>query len=291
MQKKLLLTILLNVIITVSQLIGGFISGSIALISDAIHNLSDVISLIISFIANRLATHKEQTIDKTFGYKRAEIVAAAINSTILIVLSGFLVYEAIQRFGHPKKIEGNIIIYLAILSILLNATSVWILKKDATNNLNMKSLYVNLFSDMVTSIVILFGGLLIKYKNLYIIDPILTLIIAGYLLYVSWDILRESIGIIMQFAPKDIDIAEVEKKVTQLPSVKNIHHVHIWQLNDNDYHLEAHIEFYKDIKLSEFDEICERIEQLLADSFHIKHTNIQPEWNRDDPKEYIIPDH
>jgi len=290
MQKRLLLTILLNIIITVSQLIGGMISGSIALMSDAVHNLSDVIALGISYVAHKLATQKEQTLDKTFGYKRAEIVAALINSTILIVLAFFLIYGAVQRFQNPRVIEGNIIIYLAGLSIVLNILSVWILKSGAKESLNIKSVYVNLMSDVMTSFVVLIGGLLIKYKQWYIIDPLLSLVIAFYLLYVSWDILKESIRIMMQFAPKDIDITEVEKAVTELPSVKNIHHVHIWQLNDKDYHLEAHVEFNKDIKLSEFDEICERIEKLLKEKFSISHTYIQPEWKRDDPKEYIIPD-
>ena len=290
MQQKLLLTIFLNIIITGAQFIGGLISGSIALMSDAVHNLSDVISLIISYTANRLATRKEQTIDKTFGYKRAEIVAALINSTLLIVLAFMLIYKAVQRFEKPVSVQGNIIIYLAGLSIALNILSVLILKSDARNNLNIKSVYVNLTSDVMTSFIVLIGGLLIKYKQWYVLDPVLTLIIAGYLLYVSWGILKESIGIMMQFAPKDIDIAEVEKTVTELPSVKNIHHVHIWQLNDRDYHLEAHIEFNKDIKLSEFDVICEKIEKLLKDKFNINHTYIQPEWKRDDPKEYIIPD-
>ena len=290
MQKRLLLTVLLNILITLSQMIGGIISGSMALMSDAVHNLSDVIALLISYIAEKLSKNKKQTIDKTFGFRRAEIVAALINSTILIVLAFFLVYKAISRFENPKVIEGNIIIYLAILSIILNIVSVYLLKSAAQNSLNVKSVYVNLMSDVMTSIIILVGGILIKYKQWYIIDPILTLVIAGYLLYVSWDILKESIGIIMQFAPKNIDITEVEKAVTQLPSVKNIHHVHIWQLNDKDYRLEAHIEFNKDIKLSEFDEICERIEELLLTKFDINHTYIQPEWKRDDPKEYIIPD-
>jgi cobalt-zinc-cadmium efflux system protein len=290
MQKKLLLTVFLNVIITLSQMIGGFISGSIALLSDAVHNLSDVIALLISYIANKLATKKEQTLDKTFGYKRAEIVAALINSTILIVLAIFLIYGAVQRFQEPIAVEGNIIIYLAVLSIILNIAGVYILHSDAKNSLNIKSVYVNLMSDVMTSFVVLIGGILIKYKQWYIIDPVLSLIIALYLLYISWDILKESIGIMMQFAPKDINITEVEKAVTQLPSVKNIHHVHIWQLTEKAYHLEAHIEFNKDIKLSEFDEICERIEQLLKEKFNINHTYIQPEWKRDDPKEYIIPD-
>jgi len=290
MQKRLLLTIILNIIITVSQVIGGILSGSMALLSDAIHNFSDVISLIISYIANKLANEKEQTIDKTFGYKRAEIVAALINATILIVLSFVMIYEAFHRFNHPKIITGNWIIYLSILSIALNISGVMILKVGAQNNLNIKSTYVNLLSDVFTSFIVLTGGLLIKYYHWYFIDPLLSLIIAGYLLYISWDILKESMQIIMQFAPKDIDISKVEKAILDLPSVKNMHHVHLWRLNDNDLRLEAHIEFNKDIRLSEFDEICERIEKLLQDKFRINHTYIQPEWKRDDPKIYIIPD-
>jgi cobalt-zinc-cadmium efflux system protein len=290
MQKKLLITVFLNTIITVSQFIGGILSGSIALLSDAVHNLTDVIALLVSYIANRLANNKKQTQDKTFGYKRAEIVAALINSTILIILVIFLVLEAIKRFQHPKIVTGDIVIYLSVLSIILNIFSVLILRKDAKDNLNIKSVYANLLSDVMTSFIVLIGGIIIKYSQWYIVDPVLTLIIAVYLLFIAWSIMEKSIGIIMQFAPKDIDISAVEKAVTQLPEVKNIHHVHIWQLNDKNYHLEAHIQFNKDIKLSEFDDICEQIEVLLLEKFGISHTYIQPEWKRDDPKEYIIPD-
>lgn len=291
MQRRLLITILLNIIITVSQFTGGIVSGSMALLSDALHNFSDVVSLIISFIANKLATEKEQTVDKTFGYKRAEIVAALINASILIVLSIIMIYKAVLRFKYPKIIEGNLVIYLSILSIFLNVLSVLLLKSGAKKNLNIKSSYIHLLSDVFTSMIVLAGGLFIKYFQWFFIDPLLTLIIAGYLLYISWCIIKESIQIIMQFAPKDIDIAEVEKIITSLPAVKNMHHVHLWQLNDNNIHLEAHVEFNKDIRLSEFDKICENIEKLLLEKFHINHTYIQPEWQRDDPKIYIIPDH
>ena len=291
MQKRLLITIFLNIIITVSQVIGGIVSGSMALLSDALHNFSDVISLIISYVANKLATQKEQTIDKTFGYKRAEIVAALTNASILVVLSVIMIYEAFIRFKNPKIIEGKWVIYLSVLSIILNILSVIMLKTGAKNNLNIKSSYIHLLSDVFTSMIVLTGGLFIKYFHWYFIDPLLSLIIAGYLLYISWGIIKESIQIIMQFAPKNIDIAEVEKVITCLPAVKNMHHVHLWQLNDNDIRLEAHVEFNKDIRLSEFDKICEQIEKLLYEKFHINHTYIQPEWQRDDPKVYIIPDH
>ena len=158
--KNLLLSIFLNLIISLAQLIGGLISGSLALISDAIHNFSDVISLIVSYIANILAKKKSQSNRKTFGYKRAEIIAAFFNGLTLIVIAFFLAIEAIKRFFNPIEIDSNLVIGLAILGILVNGFSVLLLKKDAEHNLNMKSAYIHLLADMLTSMAVLLGGLL-----------------------------------------------------------------------------------------------------------------------------------
>ncbi len=288
--KNLLISIVLNVIITVAQLIGGFISGSLALISDAVHNFSDVISLIISYIANILTRKKKQTKQYTFGYKRAEIIAAFINAVSLIVIAVFLGIEAFQRFSVQLEIKTELVIWLAILGIAVNGFSVLLLKKDANNNLNMKTAYLHLLTDMLTSVAVLIGGLLMKYYQIYWIDAVLTLIISCYLIYMSWDILLTSLKILMLFAPKHIKIDEVVQEVSLVEGVKNIHHVHIWQLNDHDCHFEAHIEFKEDIKLSDFDVVCEQVEKLLLDKFHIQHCNLQPEYNRSDSKEIIIQD-
>ena len=285
--KNLLISIILNVTITVAQLIGGFISGSLALISDAVHNFSDVISLIISYVANLLANKKKRTKTSTFGYKRAEIIAAFINATTLIIVGLFLGYEAIIRFNTPTEIQSNLVIWLALLGILANGFSVLLLKKDADHNLNMKSAYIHLFIDMLTSIAVLVGGLLMKYYNIYWIDALLTLIIAIYLIYMSWDILTKSIRILMLFAPEHIKIDDVVNEVLKAKGIKNIHHVHIWQLNEEGSHLEAHLEFTNDIKLSEFDIICEKIEKTLFQKFQINHCNFQPEFIRDDKKDLI----
>lgn len=289
-RKNLLITIVLNTIITVAQLIGGFISGSLALISDAVHNFSDVISLIISYLANILTHKKKQTKKYTFGYKRAEIIAAFINAVSLIVIAIFLGIEAIERFSKPKNIETTLVIWLAILGVAANGFSVLLLKKDAQQNLNMRTAYLHLLTDMLTSVTVLIGGLLMKYYQIFWIDALLTLIISIYLIYLSWDILKTSTKILMLFAPKHIVIDEVENEVLKVKGIKNIHHVHIWQLNDNDYHFEAHIEFNKDIKLSEFDIICESIEKILLKKFQINHCNLQPEFIRDDLKELIKQD-
>jgi cobalt-zinc-cadmium efflux system protein len=288
--KNLLFSIILNLIITLAQLIGGLISGSLALISDAIHNFSDVISLIVSYIANILAKKKSQTIRKTFGYKRAEIIAAFFNASTLIVIAVFLAYEAIKRFFTPVEIESNLVIGLALLGIIVNGFSVLLLKKDAEHNLNMKSAYIHLMADMLTSVAVLVGGLLMKFYQIYWIDGVLTLIISIYLIKMSWKIFIDSLQILMLFAPKNIVVENVVEELCKIGSIKNIHHVHIWQLNDQDAYFEAHIEFVKDIKLSDFDVICKQIEVILHDKFNINHCNLQPEFIREDLKEIIIQD-
>lgn len=288
--KNLFLTILLNVVITVAQIIGGFISGSLALLSDAVHNLSDVLSLVVSYVANWLTRKKKQTLSQTFGFKRAEIVAAFINAATLMVIAVFLIYEALQRFQKPQEISGNIVIIMALIGIIANGLGVFFLQKDATHNLNMKSAYLHLLTDMLTSVAVLVGGLMMKYFRIYWIDPLLTLIISVYLIYMSWRIFVDSLKILMLFAPDNIVMHDIEKAVMSITGIKNIHHVHIWQLNDHDIHFEAHIEFEEDIPLSSFDEKCEEIEEILYHKFGINHTNLQPEFKRDDVKEFIIQD-
>lgn len=287
---RLLFSIILNIFITITQIIGGIISGSLALISDAIHNLSDVISLIISYIANILTNKKKQTLHQTFGYKRAEIIAAFFNSATLIIIAVFLAFEAIKRFNNIQAIESNIVIWLAIVGILGNGLSVLLLKRDAEHNLNMKSAYIHLITDLLTSVAVLIGGLLMKYYQIYWIDALLTILISIYLLYMSWQIFIDSLKILMLFAPKHLDIKNIENEILKITEIRNIHHVHIWQLNDHDVHFEAHIEFKKDINLSVFDKICGEVEQILMDKFHINHSNLQPEFDRDHHKDFIIQD-
>ncbi len=284
------LTILLNVIITITQLIGGIVSGSLALLSDAVHNFSDVLSLVVSYVANWLTRKRKQTLTQTFGYKRAEIVAAFFNAATLIIIAVFLIIEAIGRFSHPQEISGNIVILLALLGIVANGLGVFFLQKDASHNLNMQSAYLHLLTDMFTSVAVLVGGLLMKYFGLFWIDPVLTILISLYLIYMSWRIFIESLKILMLFAPDELVMQDIEKAVVEIEGIKNIHHVHIWQLNDHEIHFEAHIEFEADILLSVFDQKCEQIEKLLHERFAIHHTNLQPEFKRDDEKAFIIQD-
>jgi len=288
--RNLLISIILNILITVAQIIGGIISGSLALISDAVHNLSDVISLVISYVANLLTNRKQQTLEKTFGYKRAEIIAAFVNATTLIVIAVFLAIEAIKRFNNLQTIDSNLVIWLAGLGILFNGFSVLLLKKDASHNMNMKSAYLHLLTDMLTSVAVLIGGLLMKYFQVYWVDAVLTIIISIYLLVMSWGIFKDSLKILMLFAPDHIKINDIINELSKNNAVRNIHHIHIWQLNEHDCHFEAHIEFKNDIQISKFDSICKDLEKVLLDKFQINHCTFQPEYDRKESKEIIIQD-
>lgn len=287
--RNLFISILLNIIITIAQVIGGILSGSLALLSDALHNFSDVLSLIISYIANVLSKRKAST-SRTFGYKRAEIIAAFINAATLIIVAVLLIIEAVKRFQNPQEIELNLVIWLSILGILANGFSVLLLKKDADKNMNMRSAYLHLLTDMMASVAVLIGGLLMKFYSIFWIDSVLTFVIAVYLIFVGYKLLKESTRVLMLFTPSDMPVKEMVEKINKLKGVDNMHHVHIWQLNENEVHLEAHIDFKTDIKLSEFDEILNEIEELLYHDYQINHINIQPEFQKCAEKNIIVQD-
>ncbi len=287
--KNLFISIILNVVITIAQVIGGIISGSLALISDALHNFSDVLTLIISYIAHKLS-RKKASIEQTFGLKRAELIAAFINALSLIIVGLYLAYEAVQRFFHPQPIASNLVIYLALLGIIVNGISVLVLKKDAQHNLNMKSAYLHLFTDMMASVAVLLGGILMKYFKWYWVDSLLTICIAIYLIVVAYNLLKTSTKMLMLFTPSNIDIKDIVREVHKIDGVNKLHHIHVWHLNEEELHLEAHLDCKEDITLSQFNEILNKIEDVLFNKFNINHINIQPEYKKQDPKDFIVQD-
>jgi cobalt-zinc-cadmium efflux system protein len=287
--RNLLISILLNILITAAQVVGGIVSGSLALLSDALHNFSDVLSLLISYSAT-LLSRKEASAHKTFGYKRAEIIAAFVNSATLIVVAVILMIEAAKRISNPEEIGSNLVILLSLLGILANGFSVLLLKKDAGRNMNMKSAYLHLLTDMMASVAVLIGGILMKFLQWYWVDPVLTILIALYLIYMGYDLLKSSTRVLMLFTPDTIEIRHIVETINQMEEVKNVHHVHIWQLNEEEVHLEAHIDFDRDIHLSEFDVILEEIEKTVHEKYGINHVNIQPEYGKCDSKRVIVQD-
>lgn len=286
--KKIVITIVLNVFITVAQVIGGIFANSIALLSDALHNFSDVVSLVISYVATKL-TNKKNTYKHTFGYKRADIIAAFVNSATLIIIAIFLGKEAIERFKEPATVGADIVIYMALFSILMNALSVFILKGESKDNMNMKSAYLHLFSDVMTSVAVMIGGLLMKYFDLYWVDGVLTLIIAVYLLFVSWKLFTDSLKVLMQFVPVNINLERIISRIIALEGVSNLHHIHVWQINDDIVHFEGHIDTDADIQLSDFEEILQKINKILHEE-GISHSIIQPEYKLNDNKDVIVQD-
>ena len=286
---NLILSILLNLLITIAQVIGGIISGSLALISDALHNFSDVLSLVFSLEAHKLSRRKA-SLNNTFGYKRAELIAAFINAITLIIVAFFLIYEAFSRLFHPEPIKYGLVIWLALLGIVVNGGSVLLLKKDSEHNLNMKSAYLHLLTDMMASVAVLIGGLLMKFYGWFWVDSIMTLFIALYLIYVGYGLIKSSVKMLMLFTPDYIDIKEVVSEVHKIKGVNKLHHIHIWHLNDEELHLEAHLDCSEDIKMSEFNILLEKIETVLYNEFKINHINIQPEFKKEDPKDFIVQD-
>ena len=287
--KNLMLSILLNVLITVVQLIGGIISGSLALISDALHNFSDVLSLLFSYIAHKLSRRKA-SVNQTFGFKRAELIAAFINASTLIIVAFILIYHAVLKLISPTTIASDIVIWLAFLGILVNGFSVLLLKKDAAHNLNMKSAYLHLFTDMMASVAVLIGGFLMKYYEIFWVDSVMTLLIALYLIVVGFDLFLKSTKMLMLFTPDNIDIKDIIREVHQIKGVGKLHHIHVWHLNEEELHLEAHLDCAADIKMSEFNDLLHEIEEVLYEKFDINHVNIQPEFQKVDPKDFIVQD-
>ena len=287
--KNLLFSIFLNIVITVAQVIGGILSGSLALISDALHNFSDVLTLIFSYIANVLSK-KKASLNQTFGYKRAELIAAFVNSITLIIVAFYLIYEAAHRFVNPEEIKSNLVIWLSILGIAVNGVSALLLKKDADHNINMRSAYIHLFTDMMASVAVLIGGLLMKYLHIYWIDSGLTFVIAIYLIFVGYHLLKESTQMLMLFTPAHVDIKEIVREIHKISGVNKLHHIHVWHLNDHELHLEAHLDCSEDIKMSEFNTLLNQIEVVLLEKFQINHINIQPEFQKVDSKDFIVQD-
>ncbi|MCW8837306.1 MAG: cation diffusion facilitator family transporter [Thiovulaceae bacterium] len=277
--KNLFITIILNLIITIAQIVGGVISGSLALLSDAMHNFSDVLSLLIAFWAHKLS-HKASNNIKTFGYYRAEIIAALFNSSILIIISVYLIFEAFHKLYNPQPIESNWVIALGLLGIIANSLGVFMIKEDAKSNMNFKAAYLHLLADVLTSVAVVTGGLLMYYFNIFWVDSLITIIIALYLIWASFYLVKDAVSVLMQSAPAELKLDEITEVITELQEIDNIHHIHLWQLDNEHIHLEAHLNFNENISLKESSELISLLEKRLNELFGISHVTFQCEYNR-----------
>lgn len=275
--KKLLWVTLLNFSISLVQVAGGIISNSLSLISDAIHNLGDTSAIFIAFLAGKHADKKPDA-RKTFGYKRTEILAALFNAVVLIAICIFLFVEAYERFRNPQAIKGGIMLSVAVFGLIANLISVLVLQKEKSHNLNIRAAYLHLLGDTLSSVAVIAGGIAILVWQIYWLDPLVTVAVGVYIIYHTWDVVRQTVDILMQATPRHIDIQEIKQSVEALPQVENIHHLHIWQMDDEHIHLEAHLNISQDLSLSKAQTVRHDVETLLKDKFGISHITLQIEY-------------
>jgi cobalt-zinc-cadmium efflux system protein len=285
-EKNLLFATVLNLFITVAEIIGGLISNSLALLSDAIHNLGDTFAVMLAYIANRIAK-KGATEKKTFGFKRIEILTALLNAVVLIVIIIFLFIEAYRRFQSPQPIKGLIMFIVATAGLIANLVAVVLLKKDSRSNINVRAAYLHLLGDTISSVAVIAGSVLIYFFRIYWIDPLITVLIGIYIIREAFLILKEAVDILMQGTPPTINIREVVSEIEKHKEINNVHHVHTWKLNDTQIHFEGHIDLDRDIPISQADLLRSEIENMLQNKFDISHVTIQFEYNCCDEKKVI----
>ncbi|MEO0281315.1 MAG: cation diffusion facilitator family transporter [candidate division WOR-3 bacterium] len=274
---KFIASIILNLLITLLEIVGGFLSGSLMLLSDSLHNFADTLSLLLSLFAIKIST-KEKNKRKTFGYKRAEILVSLFNSFFLLITSFFLIWESVKRFIKPEIINTNILLFVSIIGFLGNLISVFILHKDSSKSLNIRSSYLHLLSDTLSSIAVIIGALFIKFHKIYSVDSVLTFLISSYIIFQTYSIFKKSIDILMQ-SSVELDYDSIKQDIEKIDGVKNIHHVHTWMTNETTFYFEAHVEL-EDMMLSQTCKIMEKIETLLKEKYGITHTTIQFETNK-----------
>lgn len=237
---RLIWAIAINMVLTLAQVVGGIISGSLALIADALHNFSDAAALLIAWVARRIGRKPADSF-KTFGYKRAEVIAALINLVTLVIVGLYLIYEALWRIYEPKSIDGWTVIVVAGVALVIDVATAILTFSMSKHSMNIRAAFLHNISDALASAGVIVAGSLILLYDWYWTDTALTLLIAGYVLYQAATLLPKTIHILMEGTPENISIEEVIKAMEGVRSVSNVHHVHLWQLDEHRNGLEAHV--------------------------------------------------
>jgi cobalt-zinc-cadmium efflux system protein len=262
-----------NMLLTVAQVIGGLLSGSLALIADAIHNLSDAISLIVAFAARRIGRRPADA-TMTFGYGRAEVVAALVNYTTLTVIALYLVYEGVTRLIDPPEVEGWIVVILAGVALVVDAVTAALTYSMSKTSMNIRAAFLHNLADAFSSVAVIVAGTLILLYDWRLVDPIVTLGISAYIL---WHVGREILPVIrvlMLGSPPDLPREEVKRALEGMEGVAAVHHVHLWEIDERRRSVEAHIVVET---MESFPATAARIKAMLRDRFGIGHSTLQPE--------------
>ena len=285
--RRVFAAIAVNMGLTVAQIVGGILSGSLALIADALHNFSDAISLVIAFGARKIA-RRPRDANMTFGYGRVEVVAALINYTTLIVIGFYLLYEAAMRFADPQPVEGWLIIIIAGIALIVDAVTAALTYAMSKSSVNIRAAFLHNVADALGSVAVIVAGTLILLYDWRLIDPLVTVLIAGYILWQSFREIGPVIRILMLGSPPEIETEAVFDAVRGIDGVTNIHHAHFWQMDEHRAALDAHIVIAEG-RWSDADAVKEQIKVTLAERFDIEHTTLELECTRhacDDPSEF-----
>jgi len=278
--RRLIIAISVNVLLTVAQIIGGVFAGSLALIADAIHNLSDAAALGIALIARRIARVPADE-DHTFGHGRAELIGAVFNLSWLVFIGLFLIVEAIKRLIDPQPVEGWTVVIVAGIALIVDVWTVLLTYRMAKDSMNIRAAFIHNMSDALASLGVIVGGVLILTFGWHFIDAIVTLAIAGYILAHAGMEIPKAIHILMQGVPRDLDVAEVTADLKNVAGVIEIGHVHIWHIDEHRRSFEAHIlidgpDEMEPVKLA--------LRQRLEDEFNITHSTLEFAFDASDPQ-------
>ncbi|MGX9853991.1 cation diffusion facilitator family transporter [Limimaricola variabilis] len=267
--------IAVNLALTLAQIVGGLVSGSLALIADALHNLSDAMSLIIAFAARKIARRPADA-EMTFGYGRAEVVAALVNYTTLILIGLYLGYEAIARLFAPEPVAGWIMVWIAGLALVVDLVTAALTYSMSKDSVNIRAAFLHNLADALGSVAVIVAGVAVLVFGWAWVDPVVTLGIAGYILWMSLAQIGGVIRILMLGAPPDLDTRAVLGHLREVEGVASVHHVHLWQMQENEPALDAHVAVHEG-RWSEADAIKSRIKRSLGERFGIGHVTLEME--------------
>lgn len=271
--KYLLISFVINMMLSVAEIIGGLIAGSVSLIGDALHNTSDAFSILIAVISFKIGRKKA---DKkyTYGFKRAEIIGGFVNLILLFISGLYLFAEGIGRLISPEPIEGGIIIWVSVLALIIDAATAKLSHHGSGENTNMRMVFLHNLADALGSVGVIVSGLFVVWFNIFWVDGLVALIIATYMVYQSVLSFPKTVNILMNAAPEGIDMENVQKSLESLQGVQNIHHLHIWCVNEKDISLECHM-------VADKTAVVHEAARLLREQFGITHCNIQVESVQD----------
>lgn len=270
---RLLFTMLLNLLIPTVQVIGGLYAHSVALISDATHNFSDFSAIVIAYIAYRIG-RKGASVRNTFGYRRAEVMAALINVFLLVGAVIFIVYNAVHRFHHPEQVSGLLVAWIAAIGVVGNGFSAVLLHRDSKHSLNVRGAFLHMMGDLLTSVVVLVNGVILMYRPWYWLDPALSLLIVAFILKNCWVIVKDAAAIMMNATPRGLDLEAVRRFLEDLPEILGVHYLHAWNTSSSNIAFSCHV-VVPEQPVSQTEALSRRVRHHLLDRFRIDHPILQ----------------